>query len=461
MKLYFYGGAKTVTGANYLLEGEPNTKGATTKILIDCGLIQGSKKAEAENYDPLPYNAKTIDAILVTHAHIDHTGRIPYLYKLGFRGPIYSTTPTKDFVEELLIDSQGLIAKEAYKDARDPLYAPQEVKGALNLWQGVRYHEIVRVKEFDIEFYDAGHILGSSFIKITANYSQGKKTIVFSGDIGNVKTPLVKDTEQLPEADYVVMEALYGNKIHKHTEDRKSILEDMIEESVTAGGVLIIPSFAMERTQELLYEINELIENARIPRLPVFIDSPLAIKLLTAYKRYSNDADYFDYEAMELFKQGDEIFNFPGLTFTLTTEQSKKIHQVASPKVIIAGSGMGDGGRIIYHALQYLSDPANTILFISYQPPGSLGRKLLNGEKIVKILGEEVVVRCRVRQISGYSAHGDQKKLLEWLRPMKTKIKNLYLVQSEDSAATVFAEKTRDELAINALIPEADSVVEL
>ncbi len=461
MKLYFYGGAKTVTGANYLLEGEPNEKGQTTKILIDCGLLQGSKKEEKTNYNPLPYDPKTIDALLITHAHIDHTGRVPYLYKLGFRSPIYSTPPTKDFAEELLIDSQGLIAKEAYKLDHSPLYSLQDVRGALSIWKRVKYHESIRIKEFDIEFYDAGHILGSSFIKITANYSTGKKTIVFSGDIGNVKTPLVKDTEILPETDYVVMEALYGDKIHKHTEDRKNILEDIIEESVSAGGVLMIPAFAMERTQELLYEINELIENYRIPSVPVFIDSPLAIKLLAAYKKYSDDPDYFDDEAIELFKRGDEIFNFPGLKFTLTTEQSKEINQVAPPKIIIAGSGMSDGGRIIHHEYQYLSDQNSTMLFISYQAPGSLGRKLLDGEKIVKIFGEEIVVRCKVKQISGYSAHGDQIKLLEWLRPMKTKIKNLYLVQSEEDAAVVFADKVRDELAIDAVLPNKEGVVEL
>ncbi len=461
MKLYFYGGAKTVTGANYLLEGEPNAKGETTKILIDCGLLQGSKKEEEANYNPFPYDPKTIDALLITHAHIDHTGRVPYLHKLGFRSPIYSTPPTKDFAEELLIDSQGLIAKEASKSGRPPLYSLQDVRGALSIWRRAKYHEPIRVREFDIEFYDAGHILGSSFIKITANYATGKKTIVFSGDIGNVKTPLVKDTEPLPETDYVVMEALYGDKIHKHTDDRKNILEDMIEESVSAGGVLMIPAFAMERTQELLYEINELIENARIPSVPVFIDSPLAIKLLAAYKKYSDDSDYFDNEAIALFKQGDEIFNFPGLKFTLTTEQSKEINQIAPPKIIIAGSGMSDGGRIIHHEYQYLSDPNSTMLFISYQAPGSLGRKLLDGEKIVKIFGEEIVVRCKVRQISGYSAHGDQIKLLEWLRPMKTRIKNLYLVQSEEDAAMVFADKARDGLAIDAILPDKTGVVEL
>ena len=461
MKLYFYGGAKEVTGANYLLEGDPNAKGQTTKLLIDCGLTQGTNKKERANYYSLPYDPKGIDALLVTHAHIDHTGKIPYLYKLGFRAPIYSTLPTKDFAEELLIDSQGLLEKEANVDGREPLYALHDVAEVMNIWKGVKYRTLIRIKEFDIEFYDAGHILGSSFIKITANYPVGKKTIIFSGDIGNVSTPLVKDTEPLPEADYVVMEALYGDKLHKHTTDRKDVLENTIEEAVTAGGVLMIPTFAMERTQELLYEINELTENMRIPRVPVFIDSPLAIKLLAIYKKYSDDPDYFDKEAINLFKQGDEIFNFSGLKFTLTTEQSKEINQVASPKIIIAGSGMSEGGRIIHHEYKHLGDPNSTILFISYQSPSSLGRKILDGEKVVKIFGREIVVRCRVRQIGGYSAHGDQKKLFEWLQPMKSRIQKLYLVQSEDNAARVFANKARDELAIDVKIPEQGTIVEL
>lgn len=469
MKLHFYGGAQAVTGANYLLEGEPNAKGETTKILIDCGLTQGTKKEEEGNYKPLPYDPKEIDALFITHAHVDHTGRVPYLYKLGFRGAIYSTHPTKDFAEELLIDSQGLLEKEAREDGHEPLYTLKDVADALDIWNGIKYHQPVRVKEFGVEFFDAGHILGSSFIKITENpgpaadgsETREKKTIVFSGDIGNIKTPLVKDTELLPEADHVVMEALYGDRLHEHTTDRKDILEDTIEEAVTAGGTLMIPAFAMERTQELLYEINELMENTRIPKTAIFIDSPLAIKLLAIYKKYSDDPEYFDQEAIELFKGGDEIFNFPGLKFTLTSEQSKEINDVPPPKIIIAGSGMSEGGRMIHHEYRYLGDPKSTMLFISYQSPGSLGRRILNGEKLVKIFGDEIVVRCRVRQIGGYSAHGDQAKLLSWLRPRKTRISKLYLVQSEDEAAEIFAGKVRDELAIDTQVPEPGTAVEI
>jgi metallo-beta-lactamase family protein len=257
------------------------------------------------------------------------------------------------------------------------------------------------------------------------------------------------------------MEALYGDKLHEHTSDRKDVLEDMIESAVAAGGTLMIPAFAMERTQELLYEINELTENHRIPKAPVFIDSPLAIKLLAIYKKYSDNPDYFDEEAIALFKQGDEIFNFPGLKFTLTTEQSKEINNVPSPKIIIAGSGMSEGGRMIHHEYRYLSDPKSTVLFISYQSPGSLGRRILNGEKLVKIFGEEIVVRCRVDRIGGYSAHGDQAKLMSWVKPQKTRLKKIFIVQSEGDTAEIFASKVRDELAINAEVPDPGTIESL
>ncbi|MDD5098924.1 MAG: MBL fold metallo-hydrolase [Candidatus Colwellbacteria bacterium] len=463
MKLHFYGGAQSVTGANYLLEGNPNAKGKTTKILIDCGLTQGSREEEKQNYEPLPYDPKEVEALLITHAHIDHTGRVPFLYKSGFRGQIYSTSATKDFSEYLLIDSQGLLEKDARDHGHEVLYSLQDVSNALKIWTGVRYHEKLRINEFDVEFFDAGHILGSSFIRISAKDEKtGEvKTIVFSGDLGNVTTPLVKDTEMAEGADYVVMESLYGDKIHEPANTRKDKLEDAIEETVAAGGVLMIPAFAMERTQELLYEINELSENHRIPRVPIFIDSPLAIKLVAVYKKYSADPDYFDSEALALFKKGDEIFNFPGLKFTLTTEQSKEINSVPAPKVIIAGSGMSEGGRMIHHESRYISDPKSTLLFISYQSPYSLGRKIMNGEKMVRIFGEDVLVRCKTRSIGGYSAHADQLKLLNWIRPMRDTLKKIYLVQSEGDTAEIFRTKVMDELAIPVEVPKSAMEVEL
>ena len=444
MKITFLGGAKSVTGANYLLESE------SAKVLVDCGLHQGSSFCENHNFEPFKFNPEEIDAVLITHAHIDHTGRLPQLYKAGFRGKIISTPPTKDFAESLLIDSENLLRREAENKKMPPLYDINDINQTLEIWEAANYREKFRIKDLEMEFFDAGHILGSSFIVVSDN--NGKK-IVFSGDLGNVATPLVKDTESLPETDYVLIESVYGNRIHENIEKRKDILEDLIEETIRAKGTLMIPAFAMERTQELLYELNELVENGRIPKIPIFIDSPLAIKLTAVYKKYSQNPSYIDEEAIALFKKGDSVFEFPGLKMCLTTEESRSINEVPPPKIIIAGSGMSQGGRILHHERRYLPDPKSAILFIGYQTEGSLGRRILEGEKIIKIFGEEVSVNCRVKNISGYSAHADQEKLLDWLRPFGTKIKKVFVVQGEEEASNELATKIRDELAIESIVP--------
>ncbi len=451
MKIIFYGGARMVTGANYLLESDKGTK-----ILVDCGLFQGSSFCEKRNFEPFPYDVKTIDAVLITHAHIDHTGRLPLLYKAGFRGKIYSTAPTKDFAEELLLDSEHLLNKNAQEKNHPPLYLIDDINKTMALWQIVDYYQKFQLKDFEIEFYDAGHILGSSFIAISA---QGKK-IVFSGDLGNIAAPLVKDTDPLPETDYVLIESTYGNRFHEDLKIRKNILEDLIEDTFKDGGALLIPAFAMERTQDLLFELNELVENGRIPRVPIFIDSPLAIKLTSIYKKYSN-SDYIDDESLSLIRKGDAIFDFPGLKLSLTSEQSKEINNVKGPKVIIAGSGMSQGGRILHHEMRYLSDPKSAILFIGYQAKDSLGRQILDGAKSVNIFGVEVTVNCRIMSISGYSAHADQKKLIDWLTPVKLTLKKVFVVQGEEDQSLPLAEKIRDILAVETAVPSIGEEVVL
>ncbi len=453
MKLTFYGGAGVVTGVNYGLEvtGEGGKK---VKFLVDCGLQQGGNFAEKKNFEPFPYEVSEVDFVLITHAHIDHIGLLPKLFKAGFRGKIYSTHPTHDFAELMLIDSEHILSREAERVGKEPLYSAADITAMMNYWEGVNYHQVLDLGGVKAEFYNAGHILGSAFIKITAE----GKTIVFSGDLGNYPAPIIKSTEKLPTADYCLIESTYGDRVHENVDMRREELEDAIEEVAKTKGTLVIPAFAMERTQQLLFELNELIENGRIPKIPVYIDSPLAIHLTEIYKKYRGQ---FTDEVEAMIKGGDDILDFPGLHFTLTTEESKTINNAPAPKVVIAGSGMSHGGRILHHELRYLSDPKSMILFVGYQGKGSLGRQILEGAKEVGIMHERVPVRCRVKVISGYSAHADQPRLLEWLRPMRMNLKKVFVVQGEEGASEALARKITDELAIHAVIPETNDEVEL
>ncbi|HXF44255.1 MAG TPA: MBL fold metallo-hydrolase [Candidatus Paceibacterota bacterium] len=443
MNITFWGGTKEVTGANYLLES------GGTKILVDCGLHQGSRYSERRNFEPFPYKPEEITAVFVTHAHIDHIGRLPQLYKAGFRGEIFSTGPTKDFAELLLLDSEHILRKEAEREGKPFLYDTNDVVQTMGLWKKKSYHEKVEVGPFVVELYDAGHILGSASYLVKA---EGKR-VVFSGDLGNAPAPLINSTEYFEEADYALIESVYGGRVHERLGARKDELEDLIEDTVKSKGTLMIPAFALERTQELLTELNDLIENGRIPRVPIFIDSPLAIRLTGIYHKYSADPRYFNKEAIALNRSGDRIFDFTGLKMTLTTNESKEIANVPPPKVIVAGAGMSNGGRILHHEKLYLADPKSAILFIGYQATGSLGRQILDGAESVKIYGEEVPVRCRKMVVSGYSAHADQPQLLKWVSPMRESLKKIFVVQGEESEALALSQKIRDEMAVQTEIP--------
>jgi len=448
MKLSFFGGVGEVSGANYLLE--TSDRGQVIKILIDCGLHQGAASAEKRNWEPFPYDPHEISAVFVTHAHIDHTGLLPRLLKDGFKGKIYSTEPTKDFAELLLTDSEHILMQEAERYGKPPLYGVRDVEELVAHWEGVNYHQEVNVGPFKIVFYNAAHILGSSFIVIEA---EGKK-IVFSGDLGNSPAPLLGTTEIFEDADYCLIESAYGDRFHQMTKD--GLVEDVIEDTVKSGGTLIIPAFAMERTQKLLFDIDELMTHGRVPKVPVFLDSPLAIKMTAVYKKH---LDYLDKETRDILKGDNLIFDFPQLKKTLTIDESKSINNIAPPKIIIAGSGMSQGGRILHHEKRYLSDPNSTILFVGYQAKNSLGRKIQEGAKSVKIHGENVPVRCRIAVGEYYSAHADQRQLLEWLWHMRLSLERVFVVQGEDGLAPL-AHKITDDLAVKAVIPkEGDSFV--
>jgi metallo-beta-lactamase family protein len=448
MKLTFCGAAGQVTGSCYLLESGGH------QILIDCGLFQGTNMAEQENYGPFPFDATKIEAVFVTHAHLDHTGRLPKLHRDGFTGTIYSTPPTKDCAEFILLDSENLLAHEAQRHGHEPICTTGEVENVMQQWQTLNYHETHQQGPFTITLYNAGHILGSSIAKIDVE----GKTIVFSGDLGNYPPPIIQPTEFLDGADICAIDGTYGDSVHAPDSTRREMLDSVIEETVKAGGVLMIPAFALERTQELMFYIDELMTRNQVPRVPVFIDSPLAIKLSSVYQKYP---EYLNKEAHSFTQAGDKLFNFPSLRFTLTSDESKAINDVPNPKIIMAGSGMMHGGRIMHHAKRYLSDPNSTVLFIGYQAQGSLGRRVMEGAKTVHIFGEPIAVHCKVRVITSYSAHADKPKLLEWLGHLKPQLKQLFVIHSEQPTAEAFAKTTQAELGVASLVPKVGQTVEL
>lgn len=441
IKVTFYGGAGSVTGSNYLIETDK------MKMLVDCGLFQGTRVSEERNKEAFPYDPASIDALFVTHAHLDHVGRIPKLVKDGFKGEIFSTMPTRDFGKLMLIDSLGVMRKEARKSKEETIYSEDDVENAMKLWETVDYHNRLQVGDFEINFREAGHILGSAMIEI----SRGGKKILFSGDLGNPPNPILRDMEKITDIDYLSVESTYGDRVHEKSTDTKLKLERAIENTVHEKGVLMIPAFSLERTQKLLFQIDQLVENGRIPRVPIFLDSPLAIRATTIYKKYSR---YYNDRAKEIIRSGDSLFQFPGLKMTLRTDESKQINNVPAPKIIIAGSGMSNGGRIIHHERRYLSDPKNMLLIIGYQASGSLGRRLLEGEKTVKILGETISVRAKVESIHGYSAHPDMNDLFDFVSGSVDTLKKVFVVQGEPKSSLFFVQRLRDHLGVEAIAPK-------
>ncbi len=445
-KITFCGGTGSVTGANFLLEIEDK------KILVDCGLTQGMKIADDINWDPFPYNPKEIDILFVTHAHVDHLGRIPKLIHEGFRGKIFSTEPTHALASPMLEDTTGILSKSRDFDLAD-IYNEENIKIVLSLWQGFKYHEPIKILEnLEVSFLDAGHILGSAMIQFVYN---GKK-IVFTGDLGNSPSPLLPDTEVITDADYLIMESVYGDRNHESRNDRRKNLERTIEDNYKRKGTLIIPTFSLERSQELLFELNELVENNRIPIMPIFLDSPLAIRLTEVFKQFKS---YFNSDAQKVMSTEKYLFDFPGLHETLRSEESKMINAVFNPKVVIAGSGMSSGGRIVHHEINYLPDPNNTLLLTGYQSVGTPGRLIQEGVKTVRILGEDVIVRARVVTISGYSGHKDSDGLVSFVENTADTLQKVFVVMGEPKSSMFLVQKLRDNLGIDAIAPELKDVV--
>jgi len=460
MKIHFCGGAGVVTGVNYLIETNGN------KILVDCGLFQGNKELEHKNSEQFAFDPKEIKAVIISHSHLDHVGRLPQLVRSGFEGKIFATPPTIEFTKLILEDSVRVLEEKAQKAGVVPLFSGAEVDEVMRRFVAVDYYKRTEIAE-DIyfTFYDAGHILGSAII----DFEGGKKKVIFSGDLGNPPAPLLRPPDFLEEADYVLVESTYGDKNHESPQDCKTKIEKAIEDTLARGGVMLIPSFAMERTQQLLYHLNDLVEHHRIPRVPIYIDSPLALRITEVYKKYPQ---YFNKETTFEIDSGDDIFNFPGLRFAYSSKESKAINEVPPPKIIIAGSGMSQGGRIVHHEIRYLPDSKNTLLFVTYQAEGTLGREIYRGATEVEILDQLITIKAHVEKITGYSAHADQQFLMNWLGYFKKScyaesltachaLKKIFVVQGEPEAATTLKGLICDELGINAETPGIDEIADI
>jgi len=460
MKITFLGAAKEVTGSCYLVETEKS------KFLIDCGMFQGSEIEDEYNYQEFAFDIKDIDFMLLTHAHIDHSGRIPLLFKRGYRKKIYATKGTVDLCEYMLQDSghiqqienewKNRKRKRAGKTLRMPLYTADDGKAAMQLFCGVNYDEIIEPSEdVKVKFNDAGHMLGSSILEIWVKEGGKETKVVFSGDLGNKNIPILRDPTIIDEADYLVCESTYGDRLHEDVGDKAKKLMEIIKKTISRGGNVIIPSFAVGRTQELLYEIHkdeELYKNEieYISKVPVYVDSPLATSVTDVFRKY---LDYFDDEARSYVENGDYPLDFPNLHFTHSAEESKALNDLKEPVIIISASGMCEAGRIKHHLKHNLWRSDSTIVFVGYQAKGTLGRRILEGEKTVNIFGEEITVNAEIQNIESFSGHADQKGIMDWISLFKKKPKKVFIVHGEDSAQKVLSEKIKDVFNIETVIP--------
>lgn len=465
MRLTFLGAAETVTGSCYLCET------GNLKLLVDFGMFQGGSEADDMNHSDFPFNPADIDYVLLTHAHIDHSGRIPLLIKRGFNGRIITTKATKDLCGIMLPDSAFIQETEtewinrkrqrAGKPLIEPLYTSTDAQEALKHLEGTDYNQVINLNSnITVRFRDAGHILGSSILEMWVRENNEEFKMVFSGDLGSKNSPLLNHPTLIEDADFVVMESTYGNRLHKELDNKVLHLLDIILETVEKKGNVVIPAFAIERTQELLYELNQLkeVKDSRIKGIPVFVDSPLAIN---ATKIFERNMSYLNEDTVNLINSGDNPFAFPNLIFTETSDESKAINFEQQSCIIISASGMCDAGRIKHHLKHNLWREECSVVFVGYQAKETLGRRILEGAKSVKLFGEEINIKSKILSIQGFSGHADQQGLLEWVEGFKSKPAKIFLTHGEEEATAELSRLIGEQFNIPTEIPKMGQTVEL
>ena len=442
LTLTSYGGAEAVTGSNFLVEGKNG------KIVVDCGIEQGKDFCETCSYESFPYDVSSVDALVITHAHLDHIGRAPRLLKEGFKGTIYMTPPTRDLAEAMLRDSVRILARHAREIQQDPLYELADVDAFFNRVETLTYNSKKEVAPgLTITLKDAGHILGSAMVEIE---DEEGTVLALTGDLGNIPSPLLSDTEKV-SADVVLMESVYGDRVHEHVDDRVKVLKTVLKKAIDKGGAIMIPAFSIERTQLMLYELSNFFEDGFLPKVPVFLDSPLAITVTDVYKKWAKE--YFKKDVQqELHREGD-LFSFPFLHSTFTKEESQEIRSTPNPKIIIAGAGMSHGGRIGGHEIEHLGDPNSTLLIVGYQAPGSPGRMLQDGVKKIRVNRKEVKVKATIETIGGWSAHADREQLLSFAESCLPRTKTFIVGIGEPKSSRFLAQRIRGFLGVPAIIP--------
>lgn len=463
MKLTFLGATRTVTGSCSLLEV------GRTKILIDCGMFQGRAQEEAMNEQPLPVPPSEVDYVLLTHAHIDHSGRVPWLYVNGFEGEVLATKAATDLcglllpdsghIQEFEIEWKNRKRKRAGRKLLEPLYTHLQAQECMKLFRTVAYDDKIQLTDnITVRYRNSGHMLGSAFIEVWVREDQKETKLVFTGDIGNRDIPILKDPEYIQETDYLIMESTYGDRIHQDRKNKAEKFLNIVLETLDRGGNVIIPSFAVGRTQEIIYEINKTLtfppeKVKKLMDAPVYLDSPLAI---SATEVYRNNLECYDEEARCYVENGDNPLDFPNLHFTRTADESKTLNKIAGGCIVISASGMCEAGRIKHHLKHNLWREKSTILFVGYQAEGTLGQRILDGAKKVKIFGEEISVNAQIESIDGYSGHADYVGLLDWIGKFEHKPKRIFLVHGNEKAMTSLSEKIKDEYSIETIIPSRE-----